>query len=576
MRLTALTDLEISVTPGTKDVIYTGTEKDGLYFATFVHDDNSVGVAESVERIYYSDGKLFLPEGYAGTLIIENRIFGGEPDSDAINVRSGEGEFILDDVAYTMNRDKQIFPVNWSGAGISPLREAAVVILVNGEAYSQDSTAVVNLSDTSVFINQDVTAFFTLKKGYIITKAQVGDVSASQTIPQSLTYRLKNNLMDTVTVSVETVAVADVSLNDCEFDGDSVSVEFTETDDKAYTIRGDMSGAMAFNSVGLAIRIGSSVKYERPLSLRIDNGGTDAVLSYTGTTADRSHVAYFVHGDSSTVSENTVDILYIKNRAIRLPSGYSGTLIVYWDQFTSAVSGCNYYGFSIVNDQAVGALGFVVDEAAFITGNNTLSRGGLTAEKYAITGGENGVLSKLNYSKVSIRSASGNIADALDVSIGREKLYFTEASKVILAPKEGYEIESLSVNGKDIWTIEEYYEYTLKKTVNDSEEFVFEVKFGYKSYDITYVGAEGDNLITSYTKEGVTLTTPSRNGYSFEGFYDNAEFTGEKITSIPAGKSGNIVLYTKWTKSGCGGNAVKLFSVVTLTAGALFVFAKRY
>ena len=42
------------------------------------------------------------------------------------------------------------------------------------------------------------------------------------------------------------------------------------------------------------------------------------------------------------------------------------------------------------------------------------------------------------------------------------------------------------------------------------------------------------------------LWAPYRKGYSFEGWYDNAEFNGESIKSIAAGESGDKVYYAKW------------------------------
>ena len=40
----------------------------------------------------------------------------------------------------------------------------------------------------------------------------------------------------------------------------------------------------------------------------------------------------------------------------------------------------------------------------------------------------------------------------------------------------------------------------------------------------------------------------SKTGYFFAGWYDNAELTGEPITTIPAGTKGNITLWAKWVE----------------------------
>ncbi len=45
----------------------------------------------------------------------------------------------------------------------------------------------------------------------------------------------------------------------------------------------------------------------------------------------------------------------------------------------------------------------------------------------------------------------------------------------------------------------------------------------------------------------ITLADPTRNLYEFAGWYDNAEFTGEKLSGWKAGeKTGDITLYAKW------------------------------
>ena len=53
--------------------------------------------------------------------------------------------------------------------------------------------------------------------------------------------------------------------------------------------------------------------------------------------------------------------------------------------------------------------------------------------------------------------------------------------------------------------------------------------------------------ITKYTIEDTkTLPVPTKDGYSFAGWYDNEEFNGEKIDTIETGNFGNKVLYGKW------------------------------
>jgi len=47
--------------------------------------------------------------------------------------------------------------------------------------------------------------------------------------------------------------------------------------------------------------------------------------------------------------------------------------------------------------------------------------------------------------------------------------------------------------------------------------------------------------------DDITLVEPVRDGYIFDGWYDNPEFTGEPIVTIVKGSTGNLTLYAKWT-----------------------------
>ena len=77
-----------------------------------------------------------------------------------------------------------------------------------------------------------------------------------------------------------------------------------------------------------------------------------------------------------------------------------------------------------------------------------------------------------------------------------------------------------------------------------------------KTYTITYElnGDEANpaqNAVTNPTEynieTAVTLADPERSFYEFAGWYDNTEFSGDKLTGWNAGeKTGNITLYAKW------------------------------
>ena len=71
-------------------------------------------------------------------------------------------------------------------------------------------------------------------------------------------------------------------------------------------------------------------------------------------------------------------------------------------------------------------------------------------------------------------------------------------------------------------------------------------------YTITYYDGvtELTSLANTYTYvAGVSLSNYVKEGYTFDGWYDNPEFTGSVVTTIANGNSGNKVFYAKTTES---------------------------
>ena len=90
-----------------------------------------------------------------------------------------------------------------------------------------------------------------------------------------------------------------------------------------------------------------------------------------------------------------------------------------------------------------------------------------------------------------------------------------------------------------------------KFTVGTSDVEVQAV-FAPIKYTINYELNGGTNAEANpaeYTIESndITLQDPSWTGHTFGGWYDNAEFTGEPVTTIAKGSTGNVTIYAKWT-----------------------------
>ena len=85
----------------------------------------------------------------------------------------------------------------------------------------------------------------------------------------------------------------------------------------------------------------------------------------------------------------------------------------------------------------------------------------------------------------------------------------------------------------------------------NSCEVVLKVNWKIVSYTIEYEtngGSISGTPSTSYTIESAsyTLPAPTRSGYIFMGWYTDSSFTGNSVTSIPTGSTGNKKFYAKW------------------------------
>ena len=74
------------------------------------------------------------------------------------------------------------------------------------------------------------------------------------------------------------------------------------------------------------------------------------------------------------------------------------------------------------------------------------------------------------------------------------------------------------------------------------------------TYSITYNAGEGATFSTdknSFTieSETITLDVPTRKGYTFGGWYNNSALTGNAVTTIAHGSTGDVELWAKWTSN---------------------------
>ncbi len=110
--------------------------------------------------------------------------------------------------------------------------------------------------------------------------------------------------------------------------------------------------------------------------------------------------------------------------------------------------------------------------------------------------------------------------------------------------KAGYDFAGY--RNSSLYLAEASYEVT-------SSLAVFKPEFSPTSYTITYHldgGSNGVGNPSSYTIETATinLADATKAGYVFAGWYGNGSFTGDAITSIPKGSTGDIDLYAKYIR----------------------------
>ena len=94
-------------------------------------------------------------------------------------------------------------------------------------------------------------------------------------------------------------------------------------------------------------------------------------------------------------------------------------------------------------------------------------------------------------------------------------------------------------------------EVATEVATTETEDLTFYSKWTVTNYSIVYMdGEETLNLApASYTiLAGVTLPTDvTKTGYTFGGWYTTSDFTGDAVTEIALGTTGNKTFYSKWT-----------------------------
>jgi uncharacterized repeat protein (TIGR02543 family) len=125
---------------------------------------------------------------------------------------------------------------------------------------------------------------------------------------------------------------------------------------------------------------------------------------------------------------------------------------------------------------------------------------------------------------------------------------------------EGATVTEPSAPSKTGYTFDGWYEQSdFSETAWDfatdkmpAKDVTLYAKWTPTTYAISYELNGGTNYpsaITSYTiaSQTITLGTPSKFGFVFDGWYDTANFDNVAVTDIATGSTGDKELYAKWS-----------------------------
>jgi uncharacterized repeat protein (TIGR02543 family) len=156
----------------------------------------------------------------------------------------------------------------------------------------------------------------------------------------------------------------------------------------------------------------------------------------------------------------------------------------------------------------------------------------------------------------------GNLSVTRTFNISKmvARVNFYDSQDTLLAtiaenPGASITLSTTAPNGYVVagWYTEKTFENIYQTTIMPASVVNLFGQFAPIEYNITYSNlVNGMNNINNPAKftiesSNISLLNPTRNGYTFGGWYDNNAFTGTSINSISAGSYGNKTIYAKWT-----------------------------
>ena len=263
----------------------------------------------------------------------------------------------------------------------------------------------------------------------------------------------------------------------------------------------------------------------------VDQGGTVQNLSVSGTV-NSSYVGGVVGLNSGNV-ENCYNIGDVSGGDVSGNSSVVGGVVGYNN---GSVTNCYNTGEVSGKISVGGVVGYNNSgtvKNCYNTGNVSGGRvGGVVG--YNISSGTSAIVENCYYQidKGATFGIGGTTAD--DTRTVAKTAAEFQSGEVAWRLQDGQADGSSQVWGQNI------VEDKSPVLTSDQEKTVYRVPV-----DLNYIGAQADQVI--YTNSTLNAKEPIREGYTFDGWYDNQECTGERVTAITDLTDTTATLYAKWT-----------------------------
>lgn len=348
----------------------------------------------------------------------------------------------------------------------------------------------------------------------------------------------------------------------CSLKGGATDVNSAEALRNALTNATESNGVVTLSG---NVSLGSTLRITGGTMVLNLNGYT---LTYDRTGNSETALAINVEGDGANViiKNGTIEVRAAKGEkggffsrdgkkgntaiCIQLNKGISSlmniTLIAKpgegGDPYKSNSGNKGDAGDAYTIDPNTGAMGGMIANGAYVAGasaNDYNSEGypGISTTSHTTT------ISLVTYT-VAYNANGGTIQTPGASSYTIETANFSLPT----AGKTGYTLNSWKYNNIPV----DVNNLPATNSREATQSITFDADWKAVSYKITYNTNGGNTLEeSSYTieSESIILPVPVKDGSLFQGWYTNPGFTGQPVTTIPKGSTGDKAFYAKWLPS---------------------------